>query len=479
MRTSTTDVRDLTAPTPRELAPLLDGRARFDEEEELGEPTLELDTPVAGARGTRPFASVELELGLAPFLERATLRRRHILLWALGGGLLLAVGLALFLTRAVVRPLDEMRELTRRVGAGDLEVRLGWRRRDVVGELSRALDAMADRLHAARDEQERTTRRLAALADRDPLTGVLNHRALHERLETELVRAERDRHPVSVLVLDVDAFKPVNDRLGHAAGDAVLRALSRALVSEGRAHDVAGRIGGDEFVLVLPGATAAQARAVAPRVALALAVTAPHGVTLSAGAAEFPAHAGSAPELLELADAAMYRTKALGGDGCLVFSPAETSPRSDREAIEQARRLGLMNTIQALAGAVDAKDGVACDHGRRVAGLTALLAEAAGLGPDEVERLRTAGVLHDVGKIGVPDTILRKPGPLEPHERAAIDATPCSARSSWRGRACPTSGAGCATCTSASAGRATPTGSWGPRSPSRAACSPSPTRSRP
>ncbi len=155
MRTSTTDVRDLTAPTPRELAPLLDGRARFDEEEELGEPTLELDTPVAGARGTRPFASVELELGLAPFLERATLRRRHILLWALGGGLLLAVGLALFLTRAVVRPLDEMRELTRRVGAGDLEVRLGWRRRDVVGELSRALDAMADRLHAARDEQER------------------------------------------------------------------------------------------------------------------------------------------------------------------------------------------------------------------------------------------------------------------------------------------------------------------------------------
>ncbi|MDP9399833.1 MAG: diguanylate cyclase [Actinomycetota bacterium] len=300
-------------------------------------------------------------------------------------------------------------------------MRLGWRRRDVVGELSRALDAMADRLHAARDEQERTTRRLAALADRDPLTGVLNHRALHERLETELVRAERDRNPVSVLVLDVDAFKPVNDRLGHAAGDAVLRALSRALVSEGRAHDVAGRIGGDEFVLVLPGATAAQARAVAPRVALALAATAPHGVTLSAGAAEFPAHAGSAPELLELADAAMYRTKALGGDGCLVFSPAETSPRSDREAIEQARRLGLMNTIQVLAGAVDAKDGVACDHGRRVAELTALLAEAAGLGPDEVERLRTAGVLHDVGKVGVPDTILRKPGPLEPHERAAIE----------------------------------------------------------
>lgn len=118
VRTSTTDVRDLTAPTPRELAPLLDGRARFDEEEELGEPTLELDTPVAGARGTRPFASVELELGLAPFLERAALRRRHILLWALGGGLLLAVGLALFLTRAVARPLDEMRELTRRVGAG-------------------------------------------------------------------------------------------------------------------------------------------------------------------------------------------------------------------------------------------------------------------------------------------------------------------------------------------------------------------------
>lgn len=252
MRTSTTDVRDLTAPTPRELAPLLDGRARFDEEEELGEPTLELDTPVAGARGTRPFASVELELGLAPFLERATLRRRHILLWALGGGLLLAVGLALFLTRAVVRPLDEMRELTRRVGAGDLEVRLGWRRRDVVGELSRALDAMADRLHAARDEQERTTRRLAALADRDPLTGVLNHRALHERLETELVRAERDRHPVSVLVLDVDAFKPVNDRLGHAAGDAVLRALSRALVSEGRAHDVAGRIGGESSCSCCP-----------------------------------------------------------------------------------------------------------------------------------------------------------------------------------------------------------------------------------
>ena len=167
---------------------------------------------------------------------------------------------------------------------------------------------LAVRHRARLDEAEQ-------LATRDHLTGLANRRLLEETLALEVPRAARAERPVSLLVLDVDHFKDVNDAYGHPAGDTLLRTVARALSQRTKASDLAARLGGDEFAVVLPDCAAADAVRVAERVRAAFAdAVAPLHATLSAGVATIPDHASGGEDLVAAADAALYAAKRGGRD---------------------------------------------------------------------------------------------------------------------------------------------------------------------
>jgi diguanylate cyclase (GGDEF)-like protein len=156
------------------------------------------------------------------------------------------------------------------------------------------------------------------LADRDPLTGFFNHRYLHERLSEEVVRAVRTRRPLSVVMIDLDDFKVVNDTFGHVYGDGVLVHVAERIRAALRESDVAGRWGGEEFLLLLPGADEEGAAQLADRVRVALAARSIPSVpglrvTASFGVAEYAGET-NAEQLLEAADGALYRAKRAGKD---------------------------------------------------------------------------------------------------------------------------------------------------------------------
>ncbi len=276
-------------------------------------------------------------------------------------------------------------------------------------------DQLAVAIQNARDYREKIEQ-----AIRDPLTGLLNHRAFQERLGSELARARREGYEVALVALDVDHFKPINDRCGHAVGDEALRACAHTISASLRASDIAARVGGDEFMVAMHGTSVSEAEEVVARLRSALAsiTIGPtrETLTISAGIAMYPRAAEYQADLMRFADGAMYWSKSRGRDRVSVYAPDSGEALSPEEKAEHAHRSSLIRTVHALARAVDAKDGYTHLHSQRVAFYAATLAVSLELDPERVEMVRTAGVLHDVGKIGIPDRILLKPGKLDEEE---------------------------------------------------------------
>jgi diguanylate cyclase (GGDEF)-like protein len=246
--------------------------------------------------------------------------------------------------------------------------------------------------------------RLAELATSDPLTGLRNHRAFHEDLARELQRTGRSDVPLSLVVLDLDDLKTLNDDHGHQAGDERLEALADAIRETTRGADCAYRIGGDEFAVILPACRAWGALEFVQRLQLALP-----GFSATAGVAEALTLRGR-DELFREADLALLAAKRLG-QAHAVFTP-EMHDVAPADADEHHTR--MLST--ALARAVDAKDSYTRSHCQTVSQLTALIGAELDLPEDRIARLRLAGLLHDVGKIGVPDAILNKPAKLTDEE---------------------------------------------------------------
>jgi diguanylate cyclase (GGDEF)-like protein len=289
--------------------------------------------------------------------------------------------------------------------------------RSVVGGLANLASlALANaRLH---QQTLRSLERAERRAQTDELTGLANRRAVERRLEAEVAESSRDRGRLSVLVVDLDDFKRINDRHGHGVGDDCLRAVAGALEGALRPGDLVGRLGGEEFLVILRNTGPTGAWLVAERLRARIGgLRGSWGrLTASFGVAGAPEHAHSAAELVRAADAAMYAAKALGRDRSVVYNAARALSRTEGLRYAEAGREAYLSSVLALAAAVDARDPFTYAHSATVARYASAIAARMGLDGDALEQVRIAGLLHDLGKIGVSDSVLLKPGPLDATE---------------------------------------------------------------
>jgi diguanylate cyclase (GGDEF)-like protein/putative nucleotidyltransferase with HDIG domain len=309
----------------------------------------------------------------------------------------------------------------------------------------------------------------------DGLTGVKTHRFFMEALSAEWKRSTRAGRSFSLVLMDLDRFKFVNDFYGHLDGDIVLQRVAHILDQYCRRSDVVARYGGDEFVILMPETDAEQSQQLAGKLRSWIAsdpVLREKNVTSSFGVAAFPIHGSTPQELIQVADASMYLSKHQGGNAVFTadhFNP-EDSKQWKRDVLEAylgvtlkrqfstgpdafveiysrieqfARSLSetriaasrpnggvsngiassfeplphvVMDTLTSLALAVDAKDQFTEGHSQKVSGYAVLIAEAIGLKSQEIEEIRLGSILHDVGKVGITESILNKSGPLNPEE---------------------------------------------------------------
>jgi diguanylate cyclase (GGDEF)-like protein/PAS domain S-box-containing protein len=308
-----------------------------------------------------------------------------------------------------------------------------WSRDVLVGALllanRREREFRADEVELLRDignelavgiENAMLLRRTKELSLTDELTGLYNRRHFYHMLEPEMYRTLRKGRSFCLVMLDLDGFKEYNDRMGHASGDSVLQSFSQTVESSLRKSDTAFRYGGDEFIIILPETDAKRARQIMDRIRarwlrLVEAQYAPLETPLgfSTGIAQFPENADTADGLVFLADSALYYAKKEGGGRDILVSSLSAIP-------PELLGTATLDQVYALAATVDARDPYTYGHSGRVAGIAQKIGKATGLSEKELANLYAASLLHDVGKVGVPDAILTKPGALTAEEWVAI-----------------------------------------------------------
>ena len=278
-----------------------------------------------------------------------------------------------------------------------------------------------------RERVDRLIARLADAARTDALTGLLNRRGFQELMEVETERALRSSRPLAIVVGDLDHFKHLNDRFGHAAGDVALRRFAEIATLASRRIDAVARIGGEEFALLLPDTEQHAAYLLAERLRRAVKEPGAGGEgelpTVSFGVASFPTHAADAAALMHAADQALYAAKAMGRDRSVIYNP-EVLANVLGGNLDSAAGNEHLSAVLVLAETLDLRDSGTASHSQTVGRLAALIAGSLGFDESRVERIRLAGILHDIGKIGIPDWILHKPGPLDASEWAEVKKHP-------------------------------------------------------
>jgi diguanylate cyclase (GGDEF)-like protein/putative nucleotidyltransferase with HDIG domain len=327
-------------------------------------------------------------------------------------------------------------------------------------------DLIAGALHNALSFQKAQEQAIT-----DGLTGVKTHRFFMEALSAEWKRSTRAGRAFALVLMDLDRFKFVNDFYGHLEGDLVLQRVGHILETNCRRSDVVARYGGDEFVMLMPETNMEHARQLATKLrgwVSADPLLREKNISASFGIACYPLHGATPQELIQVADASMYLSKHQGGNAVSTadhFDPNEakkwkrdvleaylgvtlkrlfsTGPEAFEEIYSRLKQFteslaategtngtvtvaaeegpqalpqAVLDTVTSLAFAIDAKDHYTQGHSQKVSAYAALIAEALGMTELQVEEIRLGAVLHDIGKVAIPESILNKNGPLNPDE---------------------------------------------------------------
>ena len=257
----------------------------------------------------------------------------------------------------------------------------------------------------------------AERANRDSVTKLFNHRAVQEQLHATLARCRRSGGCFSIVMMDLNNFKFFNDTYGHPVGDKVLRNVASALEEASRASDVLGRYGGDEFIVVLPDTDAQGTLDACARIQSSL--DASHfepvpgtrlPISLSFGWSSYPGDGENILDLLTAADQHLYDHKR--GNASRLISKAKSADQDELRRLKNRAVGGSFGVLDALVTAIDNKDHYTRHHSEEVTYLSMLVARELGYSEQQLEAVRISGLLHDVGKIAVPDDVLRHPGKL-------------------------------------------------------------------
>lgn len=347
-------------------------------------------------------------------------------------GVLLCVLMGMLFAKALMKPITALTKAAGRVSSGDLNFQIGMRGSDELGKLTRSFDQMLVSL--------------AGQSNRDFLTGLFNYTHFREALQNEIDQAARYQQELSLLVLDLDRFKEINDTLGQEVGNGILYQVGTLLKESLRGSDIAARYSGDEFAVILPNSGEESSKEVAERIRGAVESRGFYAMTMedilaresvptetrivrltcTIGMACYPRHHKMRDGLVMAADIALFRAKNVARNSVYVCdeSNVQEESRLDPQVLYTALHDANSTAIQSLAAAVDAKDRYTSGHSERVANYATAIAEQMGLSKDMQDTLRVAGLLHDLGKIGVPDAILNKSGRLTQEEREVINRHP-------------------------------------------------------
>jgi diguanylate cyclase (GGDEF)-like protein/putative nucleotidyltransferase with HDIG domain len=258
----------------------------------------------------------------------------------------------------------------------------------------------------------------------DELTGLLNHGYFHQRLEEEISRCSRFGSVLSLIFLDVDLFKSYNDAFGHLAGDEVLRQIAAHIKDSIRGVDMAFRYGGDEFAVVLPESSLDDACHVAERIRKRIECEMESkgiAITCSMGIAAWPTDGVAREMVLRAADRALYLSKQKGRNQISLASEAAAAHSNGSDS---ARESEILSAVHALAATVDAKDANTYGHSKKTSEYAVYVAQALSFPAEKLTEVKASALLHDIGKIRVPDSILVKPGRLNAEEWLAIREHP-------------------------------------------------------
>lgn len=301
---------------------------------------------------------------------------------------------------------------------------------------------------ALNKELLKTNEKLKQSALKDPQTGLYSHHYLSETLDRELVRSKRYGHPLSVIMMDIDYFKSINDVYGHEFGDVVLKQLASQLVKMVRRYDIVIRFGGEEFVIVSPSTDRAKAMILAQRILDAVNLysfgSKEHSVKLklSAAVTSYPDDTvTNGTALTNLADKILDKVKEKGGNK--VYSSVDLARTKDRallareieptdvrylkEKIEKLTKQGKQNLIEsifAFAKTIELKDHYTGEHVESTVHFATEIGRALDLPPEELENVKEAAILHDLGKIGINDKVLLKKSKLTKKEFEEIKKHP-------------------------------------------------------